>query len=114
DEVATRAVVERILTLLSFTLRIEPRLIRHVRRLLPEGRGDPGIEALVWSHKGFDEPSWVSAALSLDWAATLRERLASEDPGLRAEVQSRVEQLHREVYPGIWFAELSHLPDDGL
>ena len=40
------ALVRQILTLLSFTLRIEPQLIRFVRRLLPAGRGEPGIESL--------------------------------------------------------------------
>ena len=44
----TERVIRRILTLLSFALRVEPRMIRAVRRLLPDGRRDAGIESLVW------------------------------------------------------------------
>ena len=44
-EAETEALVKQILTLLSFTLRIEPQLIRFVRRLLASARGEPGIES---------------------------------------------------------------------
>ncbi len=50
----TDSLVWQILTLLSFTLRIEPQLIRFVRRLLlAAARGEPGIESLVWQHEAF-------------------------------------------------------------
>ena len=38
----------RILTLLSYALRIEPVLIREVRRLLVKGGLGAGLEAQVW------------------------------------------------------------------
>jgi hypothetical protein len=38
---------ERILALLSPAARIEPRLLRAIRKLIPDGRRDPGLESLV-------------------------------------------------------------------
>ncbi len=45
----------RIVTLLSFALRVDPELIRAVRRLLVGGRAGAGIESLVWQDDAFQD-----------------------------------------------------------
>ncbi len=85
----TKAVVQQILTLLSFTLRIEPQLIRFVRRLLSAGRGEPGIESRVWQHEAFGDPHCEAAELSKIQADSFRIRAPrtgsrASTPDLRA------------------------------
>ena len=106
-------IVATILTLLSFTLRIEPQLVRFVRRLLEDGRGDPGIESLVWQHEALGEPHCEAAKLSREQAGRLRAGLGSQEESLRDAIYHRVEALHRKVYEGVWFAEMANIGADG-
>ncbi len=110
----TAALVRQILTLLSFTLRIEPQLIRFVRRLLPAGRGEPAIESRVWQHAACGDPHCEAAELSGDWSPTLRTALLSQDSGLRRQIYQHVEASHSKIYKGLWYAELANLGGDEL
>ncbi len=100
SEQETEALVRQILTLLSFTLRIEPQLIRFVRRLLSAGRGEPGIESRVWQHGAFGDPHCEAAELSKSQADSLRSALPSQDRGLRRQIYDRVEASHNDIYEG--------------
>ena len=86
SEEETEALVRQILTLLSFTLRIEPQLIRFVRRLLPAGRGEPGIESRVWQHEAFGDPHCEAAELSRDQVDSLRAALPGQERELRRAI----------------------------
>ena len=56
--------LERLLTLLSVAVRLEPELLRAVRKMLPETRDNSGIEAMVWQHPFVSSPNSVAADLS--------------------------------------------------
>ncbi len=114
SEEETEALVRRILSLLSFTLRIEPQLIRFVRRLLTAGRGEPGIESRVWQHEAFGDPHCEAAELSSSQAGSLRPALARQERELRRQIYRRVQASHNKIYEGIWYAEMGNLGDDEL
>jgi len=112
SELEGKEVVEKVLTLLSFALRIEPQLIRFVRRALENGRRDAGIEAKVWQHAAFLSRHSEAAALLPESAETFREGLSRQSIALRTEVYQRARDYHRAVYSGVWFAELFHLEQE--
>jgi formylglycine-generating enzyme required for sulfatase activity len=106
------ALVLQILTLLSFTLRVEPQLIRFIRRLLPTARSEPGVESLVWQHNAFTDPHCEAAELSPSLSDSLRAALARQDPETRKRIYERVEVSHSRVYEGVWYAEMGNLGND--
>ncbi len=110
----TEALVRQILTLLSFTLRIEPQLIRFVRRLLPLARGEPGIESRVWQDEAFGDPHCEAAELSRDKVDLLRAALPTQERALRELIYGRVEASHNTIYEGLWYAEMGNLRGDEL
>jgi formylglycine-generating enzyme required for sulfatase activity len=111
-EAETEALVTQILTLLSFTLRIEPQLIRFVRRPLAAGRGEPAIESRVWQYQDFGDSHCEAAELPRATADALRAGLPRQDPGLRRQIYERVAAAHWEIYDGVWYAELANLGAD--
>jgi formylglycine-generating enzyme required for sulfatase activity len=111
-EAETEALVTQILTLLSFTLRIEPQLIRFVRRLLAAGPGEPGIESRVWQYPVLGDSHCEAAELPRAAADVLRAGLPRQDPGLRWQIYQRVAAAHRAIYEGVWYAELANIGED--
>jgi formylglycine-generating enzyme required for sulfatase activity len=99
-------VAERILTLLAFALRVEPWLIREVRRLLPEGRRDAGIESRVWQHEAFQSRHSEAASFRPEKAQELRAKIAAQPAELRRKVYELTRRLRQGNYPGVWYAEL--------
>jgi len=114
NEEKTEALVVQVLTLLSFTLRIEPQLIRFVRRLLAAGRGEPGIESRVWQHQAFADPHCEAAELPRELATSFRAALPSQDRELRRQIYEWVEGSHHKIYEGVWYAEMGNLGRDEL
>ena len=99
-------VADQILTLLSFALRVEPWLIREVRRLLPEGRRDAGIESRVWQHEAFQSRHCEAASFQPEAAQDLRSKIAAQPPDLRRKVYELARRVRQGIYPGVWYAEL--------
>jgi formylglycine-generating enzyme required for sulfatase activity len=99
-------VAERILTLLSFALRVEPWLIREVRRLLPEGRRDAGIESRVWQHEAFQSRHCEAASFRPEEVEKRRARIEAESRDLRCKVYELARRVRQGIYPGVWYAEL--------
>ncbi len=104
-----REVSEQILTLLSFAMRVEPWLIREVRRLLPEGRRDAGIESRVWQDKAFQSRHFEAASFRPEAVEEFRAKIAAQTPDLRRKVYELARRLRQGIYPGVWYAELSDL-----
>jgi hypothetical protein len=86
SELESKEVVEEVLTLLSFALRVEPQLIRFVRRRLENGRRDAGIEAKVWRHDAFLSRRSEVAALQPESAEPFRRGISQQPSALRKEV----------------------------
>ena len=86
----TEQLARRILTLLSFALRVEPRMIRAVRRMLPECRWDPGIESIVWQDEALSSRHCEAAAFDPEKVKELREQVMQVDPDQRRAVYELV------------------------
>jgi len=100
---------ERILTLLSAAVRIEPRLLRAVRKLLAAGRRDPGLESRIWQLcRGTTHCS--GAALSQQQAVELRGTLLQDD--LKQRAWSLIDAAHRDEYSGVACLEVLRLGKD--
>lgn len=105
-EVRTR----RLLRLLSPAIRIEPGLLRAIRRLLGDG-ADAGTEADVWNHRAMIGRSRVAGALAPTEAVRLREDLAAEEsPALYATVVTLMHRWRGNLAAEVWAEELLNLP----
>jgi len=98
---------QRLLGALAIAIRIEPGLLREVRRAL----GLPAaVEAYVWKDGALSSRSSVAATLRADAAQELRAAFL----GLRLDEQERVlERIHAwraGLPPEVWFAEIQALP----
>jgi formylglycine-generating enzyme required for sulfatase activity len=102
----TDQLIRRILTLLSFALRVEPQLIRAVRRTQPECRWDPGIESLVWQDEAFLGRLCDAAAFDPARAQELQAQLRQFSPAERYAVYELVAAMHQGTYEGVWYSEL--------
>ncbi len=103
----------RILTLLSFALRLDPELIRAVRRLLAGGRSGAGIESLVWQSDAFQDRHYRGATFRQEAARELRERIGREPAETRRKVYELAEQVRQGTYEGVWHAERLGLEEEG-
>jgi len=98
--------VRQIITLLSFVIWVEPRMIRAVRRMFPACRWDPGIESLVWQHEAFINRDYEAARFDPQQVARWREELRRVDQSMRGEVYRLVAAMRQDDYQGAWFSEL--------
>jgi formylglycine-generating enzyme required for sulfatase activity len=102
-------VSRRILTLLSFALRIEPILIRELRRLLIKGHPGAGVEACVWQDQALRGQSYEAAEFHPDQARQLQSHFENETSDLRQEVVSLLRRCHGTEYEFVWFLERLNL-----
>ena len=103
---ASSELTERILILLAFALRVEPWLIREVRRLLPAGRRDAGVESRVWQHEAFQSRHFEAASFRPEAGQDFRARIGEESTDLRRKVYELTRRVRQGIYPGVWCAEL--------
>ncbi|MBL8811631.1 MAG: formylglycine-generating enzyme family protein [Planctomycetaceae bacterium] len=108
SEEETVAARERLLALLSQAVRIEPQLVRAVRRLFVEGLRDPGLESLVWQvcSKGSSDHC-TAAGLSRDQAERFQIQIAGDE--LSQLAWELIQAFHKGEYEGIRITECSNL-----
>ena len=82
--------IETLLTLLSVAVRLEPELLRSIRKLLPETRDNPGIESLVWQSALVASPNCIAADLDATERKKWITEFAHQAPGLRRAVLKRI------------------------
>jgi formylglycine-generating enzyme required for sulfatase activity len=105
---------DRLFTLLSFAIRIEPGLLRAVRRLLPEA-SDPGLEADVWQHPAIDRPLPQGVApCGPKVVAAWIERFEQQPESLRRQVLQQFKRWRwsdgqEGLGPEIFFEEFARL-----
>jgi formylglycine-generating enzyme required for sulfatase activity len=104
---------DRILTLLSFALRLDPELIRAVRRLLVGGRSGAGIESLVWQSEALEHRHYRGATFRQEAARELRGRIDVESAETRRKIYELTEQVRQGTYQGVWHAERLALELEG-
>ncbi len=102
--------VEALLRLLAPAVRVEPGLLRCVRRLLGES-ADLGTEVDVWNHADVDGGS--SRTLEIDPRSRLARTGEPFGPGwdadLVAEVARAIVGWHRQRAGLVWASEVAHL-----
>jgi formylglycine-generating enzyme required for sulfatase activity len=108
----TEQLARRILTLLSFALRVEPRMIRAVRRMLPECRWDPAIESIVWQNDALSSRHCEAAAFDPEKVKELRDQVMQVDPDQRRAVYELVARMRQDTYAGVWCAEVLGLEQE--
>ncbi len=72
-----------LLTLAARAVRVEPGLLRTLRRLLPIARTDAGAAADVWTHPYVSSGSSVALTISIEVLEDLRARFQQLEPALR-------------------------------
>ena len=85
---------------------MEPWLIREVRRLLPAGRRDAGVESRVWQHEAFHSRHFQAASFRPEAAQAFQARIGEESVDLRRKVYELTRRVRQGIYPGVWCAEL--------
>jgi formylglycine-generating enzyme required for sulfatase activity len=110
---ATTGLAERVLVLLSFALRVDPELIRVVRRLLTGGRRGAGVESLVWQSDAFQSRHCLGATYQPEQARELRVRIGSEPVETRRQVYELMREIRQGGYEGVWHAERLGLEREG-
>jgi formylglycine-generating enzyme required for sulfatase activity len=98
-------VSQRVLTLLSYALRVEPILIREVRRLLVKGSLGAGVEARVWQDPALRGQDYDAAEFHPSRSHQLQRHFENEPADVRREVVSLLRRGHIGDYELVWFLE---------
>ncbi len=106
-------ILERLLVALSHAVRVEPRLLRRVRRLLPGGRDDAGLESRFWQHDALSSRHSVAASFDVTLVNQLRAKWQTLDEEFRTRVLAQIFAEHGGRYEGIWHLETLNLGADG-
>ena len=100
---------ERLLSLISPAVRIEPGLLRAVRCLLDPNEADAGTEADVWQHAALIGRSSEAGTIDPARAKDFRQRFSRERKDLRERVLALIRGWHAELPHEIWDEELFSL-----
>jgi formylglycine-generating enzyme required for sulfatase activity len=103
------AVLTRLVRLLSSAIRVEPGLLRSVRRALPWAAADAGWEAEVWQHSALGARSCLAASWDAKLVSELQQEPAGSNPMAREECRQVLAELRRwraKLAPEIWLTEL--------
>ncbi|NUM76225.1 formylglycine-generating enzyme family protein, partial [candidate division KSB1 bacterium] len=96
----------QLLTLAAQAVRVEPGLLRALRRLLPEARNDAGAEADVWGHPYVSSGSSVALTVSSKALNKLRDAFAALDPALREQALLTLRRWREALPREIWYEEV--------
>lgn len=108
-----RGRAERLLALLSFASRIEPGLLRTVRRLLPPEEADLGTETDSWNHPDLASGFSGAASLAPEARKRLQARFVREDPQLKEKVVEAIRRWRTGLPEEIWLEEVHGLASTG-
>ncbi len=96
--------VKRLLALLSPAIRIEPRLLRAVRTMLPANEYDVGCEAEVWNHDDVGRSPCFCYLSGQQAVQSYRDAFRSEcsrDKQLGQRVAAQINAHHAHLHPGV-------------
>ncbi|MBQ0961797.1 formylglycine-generating enzyme family protein [Ideonella sp. 4Y11] len=91
---ALHPAVGSLLTLAACAIRLEPELLRLLRRLLPALRGEPALEALAWTAQPTVGSAAGSRPLTGPEQAEYRRRFGQLDSGLQVQVLQAMRAVH--------------------
>ncbi len=115
----TRADPERLLSLLSMAIRVEPGLLRQIRRLPGAGNYDAAAEIAFWQHADLTSQSSVAATIDSGKANDRRHQYWRVEKETSAETRALMQQIltlasrwrPRELLD-VWFEEILSLPKE--
>jgi formylglycine-generating enzyme required for sulfatase activity len=103
-------VAQRLLTLLSPAVRVEPGLIRQLRMSLPDTAGTGlDVEIEAWNHQAFSSQHPLGATFDPEIQAQLRTGFEAASLHDRRIALACLSDWHREVSPAVWFEEVAWL-----
>jgi formylglycine-generating enzyme required for sulfatase activity len=108
---AVDTAVQRLLTLLSPTVRLEPGLLRAVRCLLPEGRRDAGLEARVWQDAAIASPHSIAATWNPELRKAHQLRFVAQPEPERQAVLNMMRAWRANLHAAVWFEEIVGLDE---
>jgi hypothetical protein len=102
--------LSRLLHLVSPAARLEPGLLRALRRLLPDEQADAATEADLWQHPWLLGNSSAGVSLQRDQVRGLRDAFAHDrDTRLKARALATIRAWHGYLPEELWFEELFNL-----
>ena len=107
--------LDRLLTLVSPVVRLEPGLLRDLRRLTSAGAADAGLEARLWQHPLVAGRHLDAASLDQELAKAYRERFLRESAETKRQVFRCIRRWRRAAdgygwFREVWFEEILPLP----
>lgn len=105
-----RADAQKLLTILSPAVRLEPGLVRDVR-LAVMSEAPASVEALLWGHAAVAHRSSVAGTLDPKAARELRARFDQEPMADRQRALMIIRQWRRD-YEYVWYEEIINLSKD--
>jgi formylglycine-generating enzyme required for sulfatase activity len=105
--------LDQLLTLVSPAVRLEPGLLREIRRrALKGGYGNPGLESLLWQHDALSSQHSVAASFDPESQKALRAQFdAIADEELRHDVLTLIRDWRGKLHEAIWFEEILGLDE---
>ena len=100
---------DQLLMLVSPAVRIEPGLLRAVRRNLLRGVADAGVESEVWQHPAIISDDPRAATLNPDVARDLRSRFELQDQEVQRRLLHLLTSWRHGLKHEIWFEEVASL-----
>ena len=98
--------LEQLLTLVSPATRLEPGLLRSIRRMLPEMRGHADLEARVWNSELINSQHSIAASFDPQQAKTRRIQFAQMSLEKKLAVACLIRNWHGELHETVWYEEL--------
>ena len=112
-ETLRRSRAERLLALPAFASRIEPGLLRAMRRLLPADEADAGTEADAWSHPELAGDFSPAGDLRAKLRRRLQARFAAETEIVKRGAVAALRSFRAALPEEIWLDEVLGLDAAG-
>lgn len=100
---------QQLLQLLSPAIRLEPGLLRQVRRVPGAGGFGVATEVAVWQHGVVTSQSSVAASLDADGANRLRAAFDQYPAEVRRAVLALIRDWRAGLSPDVWYEEILSL-----
>ncbi|WP_211236364.1 formylglycine-generating enzyme family protein [Desulfovibrio inopinatus] len=94
--------IETLLTLCSTAVRVEPRLLRALRRLIPFA--DVGTEGMVWNHEAVDS-TFLAFSFQCGNDETYRKKFETLEPSLCRSATQCIRHFHTFLPPEVQMEE---------
>jgi hypothetical protein len=85
---------EMLLTLVSFCVRLEPQLLRALRKLDSKTAAEPGLEGMLWAHRPIVRSSDISRPIAANHQLAYRKQFEKLSPTVQRLALARAMYMH--------------------